>query len=418
MSNWALKSGYYHVLLHPKFRKYFGVRIESTVLRLNVVFFGYAQACYVFTKIMQEPCFELRAANIPVSNYVDDGFTAAATRLACLWQAIWAVLLQAALGAHHGLAKCQIEQVLLIKWLGFLVDSQEAKFEVAASKVAKLKESLQKVLAQQSVSARDLAQVAGRIISRSPAVAPASLSSRTFFQAIKGSATWDALFPNPVEVRQTLQFWLSNVDNFNGRPWWPRQVALHTTVDASGVGFGGVLSAPPLPPSPSKEPSRAKRPGGPTLYEKYWDMWALSEWLHKLSRISLRVPVSVLLATTRAQFLVSTTSAARFNQSTKPCKGFSTSAASCTVIYWSSGFPGRILTKQTPCLERQMRRTGGSPPTFLLKPASALASRPKWICLVQTSTTWPLYLSAVYSRWAVQPWTLSVRIGRKSPRAG
>jgi hypothetical protein len=112
------------VLLHPDYRKYFGIQIGDTILKLNVVFFGYAQACYVFTKIMQEPSFELRAALIPVSNYVDDGFTAAASKLACLWQAIFAVLLQAVLGAYHGLAKCQIEPVLPIKWLGFLVDSE------------------------------------------------------------------------------------------------------------------------------------------------------------------------------------------------------------------------------------------------------------------------------------------------------
>jgi hypothetical protein len=59
MANWDLKSGYYHVLLHPEARKYFGVQIGQMVLRLNVVFFDYAQACYVFTKIMQEPCFAL-----------------------------------------------------------------------------------------------------------------------------------------------------------------------------------------------------------------------------------------------------------------------------------------------------------------------------------------------------------------------
>jgi hypothetical protein len=56
MSNWDLKSGYYHVPLHPKYRKYFGVQIGETILTFNVVFFGYVQACYVFTKIMQEPC--------------------------------------------------------------------------------------------------------------------------------------------------------------------------------------------------------------------------------------------------------------------------------------------------------------------------------------------------------------------------
>jgi hypothetical protein len=204
MSNWDLKSGYYHVLIHPSYWKYFGIRIGNTVLRLNVVFFGYAQACYVFTKIMQEPCFELRAASIPVSNYVDDGFTAAAIKMACLWQALFSVLLQAALGGFHGLAKCQIEPVLVIKWLGFMLDSTEQKFEVGTPKVENLLSFLQEILARPSVSARDLAQAAGKIISLSPAVAPAALYSRAFFEAIKGSVTWDALFLNPAEVKETL----------------------------------------------------------------------------------------------------------------------------------------------------------------------------------------------------------------------
>jgi hypothetical protein len=55
--------------------------VDTTVLRLNVVFFGYAQARYVFTKIMQEPAFALREAGIPMSNYVNNGFMAAATHM-------------------------------------------------------------------------------------------------------------------------------------------------------------------------------------------------------------------------------------------------------------------------------------------------------------------------------------------------
>jgi hypothetical protein len=248
MSNWNLKSGYHHVLLHPKFRKYFGIQIGKTMLRLNVVFFGYAQACYVFTKIMQEPCFALRKAAIPVSNYVDDEFSASATRLACLWQALHAVLLQSSLGAFHGLAKCQIEPVLVIKWLGFMLDSERERFEVGQQKLEKLKDFLRHILSKPFVSARDLAQVAGKIISLSLAVAPAALYSRAFFQAIQGSLSRDALFPNPAEVRSTLEFWLENLDRFNGRPWWPQPVNLRVEVDASGVGFGGLLSVSPHPP--------------------------------------------------------------------------------------------------------------------------------------------------------------------------
>jgi hypothetical protein len=154
MANWDLKSDYYHVLLHPEDRKYFGIKIGNTVLRLNVVFFGYAQACYVFTKIMQEPAFALREAAIPVSNYVDDGFTAAATRLACLWQTLFAVLLQASLGGYHGLAKCQIEPVLVIKWLDFMLDSTRQCFEVGTPKMDKLKEFIRELLVKPAVSAR------------------------------------------------------------------------------------------------------------------------------------------------------------------------------------------------------------------------------------------------------------------------
>jgi hypothetical protein len=226
MANWDLKSGYYHVLLHPKYRKYFGIQIGQTVLCLNVVFFGYAQACYVFTKIMQEPCFSLWEAAIPVSNYVDDNYMAATSKLACLWQALLAVLLQSALGGFHGLAKCQIEPVLIIKWLGFMIDSVHERFKVGTPKLDKLKFCLSETLAKQTVSARDLAQIAGKIISLSPAVAPACLYTRAFFQAIQGSLSWDALFPNPAEVRSTLQFWFDNLDSFNGRPWWPRPVTL------------------------------------------------------------------------------------------------------------------------------------------------------------------------------------------------
>jgi hypothetical protein len=157
MSNWDLKSGYYHVPIHPDYRKYFGFKVGNQVFQFNVIFFGYAQACFIFTKIMQESAFELRAASIPVSSYVDDGFTATATRLACLWQALFSILLQALLGGYHGLAKCQIDPVLEIKWLGFMINSVSEKFEIGESKLDKLKLFLTIVLSKPSVSARDLA---------------------------------------------------------------------------------------------------------------------------------------------------------------------------------------------------------------------------------------------------------------------
>lgn len=248
MSTWDLKSGYYHIFLHPSFRKYMGFRVGALVFRYKVPAFGLSQACFLFTKLMNEPAKVLRSRGVPISDYIDDGITAAATFARCLLQAVSSARLLAALGAFLGLPKCKLNPDQIQKWLGFLVDSVQQRFQLSPSRLAKLKTQLLAILSADRVSARDLASLAGRIVSASPAVLPASLLSRPFFQAMKGQISWDSLFPNHEAVRQAARFWLNNLDRFNGRAWWPSPVAINSSVDASGVGYGGDLRLPGLPP--------------------------------------------------------------------------------------------------------------------------------------------------------------------------
>jgi hypothetical protein len=85
MATWDLKSGYYHVPIHEDAQKYFCFKVGGIVFYFKVLCFGFAQACiYVFTKIMQEVAFELRKRGIPLSSYIDDGFTAAPSPGKCL----------------------------------------------------------------------------------------------------------------------------------------------------------------------------------------------------------------------------------------------------------------------------------------------------------------------------------------------
>lgn len=79
MSTWDLKSGYYNVFLHPDFRKYMGFRVGNLVFRYTVPAFGLSQACFLFTKLMNEPAKALRLRGVPVSDYIDDGFSGART---------------------------------------------------------------------------------------------------------------------------------------------------------------------------------------------------------------------------------------------------------------------------------------------------------------------------------------------------
>jgi hypothetical protein len=188
---------------------------------------------------MQEPILELRKRGIPLSDYIDDTFTAARTYLWCLRQSALGGRFFSALGAFFGLPKCHFEPVQLLRWLGFMVDTQKQEFRLGESKVGKLKQTLKDAVAEPKTTPRKLAVMAGRIIAASPAVLPAALYSRALFEAMQGQVSWDEIFPSPESVRETANFWLNNINRFNGRRWWPRATSVSVRVDASEVGYGG-----------------------------------------------------------------------------------------------------------------------------------------------------------------------------------
>jgi hypothetical protein len=243
LATWDLKSGYFHVPIHPAYWKYFCFKIGGIVFYFKVLCFGFAQACYVFTKVMQEPIFELRKRGIPISSYIDDALTAARTFHRCARQSALYALFMGALGAYLGLPKCVLTPEQLLKWLGFMIDTCEESFTVGESKLDKIKAVLREVVREPDTTPRTLARVAGKIISTSPAIMPAALFSRSLFQAMTGHSSWDTIFPTPEVVKETAEFWLANIDRLNGRKWWPKSTALRVAVDASGVGYGGHITS-------------------------------------------------------------------------------------------------------------------------------------------------------------------------------
>jgi hypothetical protein len=175
-----------------------------------------------------------------LSDYIDDSFTAARTRGSCLRQSILSVLFFATLGAFLGLPKCNLDPLLLFKWLGFMVDSQEESFRVGDSKLEKIKKVLSEAVAKPVTTPRKVAELAGKILAITPAVLPAALYSRGFYLALKGKSSWNESFPrlNQSEKRRSS----GSRIRYNGRKWWPKAVTIRAAVDASAVGYGGLIS--------------------------------------------------------------------------------------------------------------------------------------------------------------------------------
>jgi hypothetical protein len=244
ISTWDLKSGYFHVLLHPKFRTYFGFQLGDAYLHFNGVCFGWKQACYVFTVVMQEVFLEVRARSIPVSSYIDDGLTADELYARCLWAIVLIVQLLNYLGAYFGLPKCHFRPTQTGEWFGFEVVSREELFRVSDKKMEKVRAALTAFLESETTTPRQLTAVAGKLISLSPAVLPASLYSRTLFQAMQGKLSWDDIFPAPEMVTSTIKEWLEKLSDWNGRRWYAQPISLIASSDASDFGFGGLVTLP------------------------------------------------------------------------------------------------------------------------------------------------------------------------------
>jgi hypothetical protein len=244
ISTWDLKSGYFHVLLHPKFRTYFGFQLGDVYLHFNRVCFGWKQACYVFTVVMQKVCLEVRARSIPVSSYIDDRLTADELYARCLWAIVLIAHLLNRLGAYFGLPKCHFRRTQTGEWLGFEVVSREELFRVLDRKMEKVRAALTAFLESETTTPRQLAAVAGKLISLSPAVLPASLYSRTLFQAMQGKLSWDDIFSAPELVTSTIKEWLEKLSDWNGQRWYAQPILLIASSDASDFGFGELVTLP------------------------------------------------------------------------------------------------------------------------------------------------------------------------------
>jgi hypothetical protein len=185
-STWNFKAGYHHMTINLAYRKYFGLKVGGVYFHYNAMCFGWSKACFIYTLITQETAKELRLRSIPVSSYLDDGFTGDKDFRRCAWAIVFIVQMLTVLGAVFSLSKCKFRPQQEGPWLGFLVDTPRQMFLVAPAKMEKVMNSLRELQHAGQVSAKQLAAVAGKIILISPTVLPTALYSRPFSAALQG----------------------------------------------------------------------------------------------------------------------------------------------------------------------------------------------------------------------------------------
>ena len=108
------------------------------------------------------------------------------------------------------------------EWLGFVINTIAMTFQVPEAKVRRLKSPLSSAIRDKSSSYRELARIAGSLISVALAVGPLSLLfTRQMYLAIESRSAWVHTLHFSSAYLEKFRFWYCNIDSFNGYSLWP-----------------------------------------------------------------------------------------------------------------------------------------------------------------------------------------------------
>lgn len=218
MTTTDLVKGYYHVRIADTFAKYLGFKFEGTYYEHIAMPMGLSTSASAFTKVVRQLVRVWREQNIVLIHYLDDlcclGFadkphsaanTAAATKIMTDDLAQFGFLVN--------FDKSQHVPSQIVDFIGFTMDTTETP-TIAVKQSRKTKTS--KLLAElidahehnHTVFVRDLASVAGMLMSMSLAVGPVvQRRTRAVFEAIERRSHWNARVSVLDHEANELRYW-------------------------------------------------------------------------------------------------------------------------------------------------------------------------------------------------------------------
>ena len=189
---WDLKLGYHHVDIFHTHQQFLGFAWDfegvTRYFTFAVLPFGLSNACFCFTELLRPLVRRWRLLSYDCFVYLDDGISGqrgyVSARAASLIQR--SDLASSGFIPNESKSHWEPVQVGVGEWLGFLINTIQFMFQIPEAKLAKLKRSLESLILDGCATYRELARLAGFVISLSLAVGPiARLFTRQMYFFIR-----------------------------------------------------------------------------------------------------------------------------------------------------------------------------------------------------------------------------------------
>ncbi|XP_052103318.1 uncharacterized protein LOC127736766 [Mytilus californianus] len=238
-----LKSCYHHYDICPQQQTFLGFSWNNKYYCFSVLVFGLASSPYLFTKCLRSMVKYWRQNSIDIVLYLDDVFGMASDYELCRKDSDFVKKSLKETGFLVNIEKSVFEPTQKLEWLGITWDSAQFCISIPERRLNDLLQSIDEILDRfLFFSARQLAQVTGKIISLSPVFGNLTrLMTRYCYLCIVQRLSWNKLLQivYPAEILNELKFWKSNVLTLNKKKlamYSPSSIVIFS--DASNVACG------------------------------------------------------------------------------------------------------------------------------------------------------------------------------------
>ncbi len=242
-----LESGYHHIDIFQQHQKYLGFSWKfGNVVRFftfSVLPFGLNTASHCFTKMLRPLVTRWRSMGHNAILYIDDGISGHPDKISALAASHIVQKDLALSGLKVSASKSDFVPKQSGEWLGLVIDTISMQFSLPEKKIHKIQAAIGECLSVRSqvISVRDIARIAGFIISAFAAIGPLTrLFTRHMYKTIESRDSWSSKVNLSAGTIAELEFWARNLIAVNGHPIKPVISATSAVYsDASDSGFGG-----------------------------------------------------------------------------------------------------------------------------------------------------------------------------------
>ena len=221
MFKFDLSSGYFHLDICPQQQTFLGFSWNNKFYCFTVLVFGICTGPYIFTKCLRPLVKHWRENGISVVLYLDDGFGICASESQCIQDSEFVKNSLVQAGFLINEEKSIFYPVQCLEWLGINWNSKTFSLSIPDRRINDMRLSLNIILQSfPNITARNLAQVVGKIISMTPVVGNvARIMTKFCYMAIECRTNWDTVLKllSPLNVLTELHFWLDNTENLNSK---------------------------------------------------------------------------------------------------------------------------------------------------------------------------------------------------------